>query len=71
MEGDDNAVAASEALVEQQTEARIAGIRAALEAEGEEDCIDCGEEIETARRAAMPSAVRCVGCQGLFERRGK
>lgn len=71
MEDDDNAVAASEAIIEQQTEAAIAEIRAALQGEGAEDCIDCGEEIEAARRAAMPSAVRCVGCQGKYERRGK
>ena len=32
------------------------------------DCIDCGERIDKARRVAVPSAVRCVGCQGKHER---
>jgi phage/conjugal plasmid C-4 type zinc finger TraR family protein len=71
MEDDDNAVAASEALIERQTETAIAGIRASLEEAGTDACIVCGEEIEEARREALPSATRCVGCQGLFERRGK
>lgn len=71
MEDDDNVVAASEAIVEQQTEAAIAEIRATLQGEGAKDCIDCGDEIEAARREAMPSAVRCVRCQDQYERRGK
>lgn len=33
------------------------------------NCIDCGEEIEPARRKAKPDAVRCVDCQGKWERR--
>jgi phage/conjugal plasmid C-4 type zinc finger TraR family protein len=32
-------------------------------------CIDCGEEIETARLHALPYAVRCVDCQAKKERR--
>lgn len=32
-------------------------------------CRDCGEEIETARLAVMPFAVRCTQCQGIKERR--
>ena len=32
------------------------------------DCIDCGNEIPPARRAAYPAAVRCAGCQGLAEK---
>lgn len=68
---DDQAVVVSEAIVAQQTEAAIAEIRATLRGEGAEDCIECWEEIEAARRAAMPSAVRCVRCQDQYERRGK
>jgi phage/conjugal plasmid C-4 type zinc finger TraR family protein len=71
VEGDDNVVAAAEATVARQTDTTIAGIRARLDAPGSADCRDCGEEIEPARRAALPSATRCVACQGLSERRGK
>jgi phage/conjugal plasmid C-4 type zinc finger TraR family protein len=32
-------------------------------------CLGCGEEIEPARRAALPSALRCLECQEALERR--
>ena len=32
-----------------------------------ERCLDCGGPILLARRAAVPGAVRCVGCQRRFE----
>jgi RNA polymerase-binding protein DksA len=31
-------------------------------------CIDCGDEIEYARLGAMPTARRCLVCQGQHER---
>lgn len=71
MEDDDNVVEAAEAAIARQTETTIAGIRAGLDTPGTEECRDCGDEIEDARRKAMPSATRCVGCQAKFERRGK
>jgi len=30
-------------------------------------CHDCGERIGAQRRAALPSAVRCVRCQAAWE----
>ena len=30
-------------------------------------CHDCGERIGAERLAALPSAVRCVGCQAAWE----
>ncbi|MGL4829884.1 MAG: TraR/DksA family transcriptional regulator [Vibrio sp.] len=37
-------------------------------AEGEDrDCVDCGVAIPQKRIQAMPSAVRCVGCQSKKE----
>ncbi|WP_431511629.1 TraR/DksA family transcriptional regulator [Variovorax sp. DAIF25] len=36
---------------------------------GRDDCEDCGEDIPPARRVAAPSAIRCVACQALHERR--
>lgn len=31
-------------------------------------CQDCGRAIPAARRAALPGALRCIGCQDDFER---
>ena len=59
-----------DAACEEETATReraIAASRAALLGEGAAECIDCGEDIPAPRRAAMPSARRCVGCQTRFE----
>lgn len=32
-------------------------------------CTDCGEAIEPARIQLFPYALRCVGCQTVFERK--
>ncbi|MBI1407313.1 MAG: TraR/DksA family transcriptional regulator [Caulobacter sp.] len=32
------------------------------------DCLGCGDEIDSERRAAIPSALRCLTCQEAFER---
>lgn len=60
-------IEAAERNVALQTDAAIAGIRATLQGEGDEDCEDCGEPIGARRRAALPSATRCIGCQSTFE----
>jgi len=31
-------------------------------------CIDCGEEISAKRLAARLTALRCIGCQDIYER---
>lgn len=49
-------------------ERAIAAARGCLAGEGSDLCADCGEEIPEARRRALPSATRCVGCQSGFER---
>ncbi|MFN3990038.1 MAG: TraR/DksA C4-type zinc finger protein [Erythrobacter sp.] len=49
-------------------EAAVARIRNNLAGLGEQFCITCGDRIEEERRAALPSAKRCVGCQEQFER---
>lgn len=41
---------------------------ARLEAAGADRCADCDDEIPAARRAALPSAMRCVNCQAWAER---
>ncbi|WP_072281626.1 TraR/DksA C4-type zinc finger protein [Rappaport israeli] len=37
--------------------------------QGTTECIDCDEPIPAARRAANPSAQRCIDCQTDFERK--
>jgi phage/conjugal plasmid C-4 type zinc finger TraR family protein len=44
-----------------------ANARAALSGSGQPYCDDCGEQIEAARRLAIPSAMRCVHCQSAHE----
>ena len=47
----------------------VAMVRERLQGQGAEFCADCDVEIPDARRKAYPSAVRCVDCQSLRERR--
>jgi len=55
-------------LADQEAAAGVAAASAALEGEGRRECLDCSNEIEAARRQALPSAKRCVSCQDAFER---
>lgn len=48
----------------------IARAKAALAGDGADMCQDCDQPIPAARRAALPSATRCVGCQTAYERPG-
>lgn len=55
-----------------EEEVRIGGValvQARLQGQGAEHCEDCGLMIPHARRKAYPSAVCCVECQGIRERR--
>ncbi len=64
-------IEAAAAAVSQQTDEAIAGIRAQLSERrvaGADECVDCGGEIGAARRAALPSARRCIACQRAVER---
>lgn len=47
----------------------VAMVRERLQGQGAEFCADCDEPIPAARRKAYPSAVCCVECQSLRERR--
>lgn len=44
-------------------------VKETLAAAGAAECIGCGDDIELARRAALPSARRCITCQDRVERR--
>jgi RNA polymerase-binding transcription factor DksA len=68
MRATERMIEASEAMVERERDDEIARIRAMLAEEGEDFCIDCDEPIGAERKAALPSAERCIGCQGHFER---
>ncbi len=61
-------IEAAEANVARERDSQIARIRADRAAEGEDICIDCDEPISAARKAALPSAERCIDCQTIFER---
>jgi phage/conjugal plasmid C-4 type zinc finger TraR family protein len=69
MQSEERSIESSEQVGALMRDTLIAGIRAGLTTHGRSDCISCGEDIEAARRAALPSAVRCVRCQSLFESR--
>jgi phage/conjugal plasmid C-4 type zinc finger TraR family protein len=56
-------------LIERAQAAGIARAAEALAEAGTRDCIGCGEEIEASRRAALPSARRCIDCQSRVEKR--
>lgn len=55
-------------LTEAERDEGVRRARAGLAGDGAEECAGCGEEIDPARRAAMPSATRCIVCQGRVER---
>lgn len=55
----------------QAAEERTAAIRASLQGEGQGWCEECGVDIPEARRAAMPSAIRCAPCQEIAEAKGR
>lgn len=67
MHASERMIAATEAAVAHEAACGIAGVRARLLGHGAAACIDCGDAIERARRAAMPNARRCVDCQGVYE----
>lgn len=64
----DRMIEAAEATVQRETDEEIARIRAELAEEGEDFCIDCDDAIDPRRKAAMPSAERCIHCQQAYER---
>lgn len=58
----------AEAFEQLSEDAAVARIRNNLVGLGEEFCLSCGERIEEARRAALPSAKRCIVCQEKLEK---
>lgn len=56
-------------LTEAERSEGVRRVQATLDEAGATECIGCGEPIEPARRAALPSARRCTPCQERVERR--
>ena len=69
MESTERQIEAAEAMVARERDQAVARIREGLCLKGDEFCIGCGEPIEPARRAALPSALRCIECQRAHERK--
>ena len=67
MQGSERAIEAALDAVDAARDREVARIRTAVSLKGDEFCQDCGEPIGARRRAAMPSATRCVKCQGARE----
>lgn len=68
MEVTERHIESSAAMVEAEQAQAIARIHAELDQPGEADCIDCGQAIPAKRRAALPSARRCIACQTTSEK---
>ena len=59
----------AQAVDEQLREAALSARQASQTREpGTMECIDCGDEIPTLRRQAMPSCRRCIDCQNDYEK---
>jgi RNA polymerase-binding transcription factor DksA len=63
------AIELAEQRAEQERDAAVSRSIAALSSAGTPDCVDCREPIDPARKAALPSAERCIHCQSRRERR--
>lgn len=59
----------AESRVAAETHVMVTRLRGNLKPSAISDCLDCGEEIEPARKKALPSARRCISCQSRKERR--
>ena len=64
-------IEAAAEMVEKERDDEVARIQAALAEEGEDFCIECDDPISAARKAALPSAERCIHCQEQFERNAR
>jgi len=70
-EGNERLLEAASEFDERRRELAIKRIREEPTLKGDEFCRACGDPIEIARRAALPSATRCVDCQAAHERRSR
>ncbi len=71
MEGNERLLEAADLAISAQRDREVDRIRRELEMDGDEECRDCCEPIDVARRIALPSARRCVECQAKHERKAR
>jgi DnaK suppressor protein len=58
-----------EMLRDQEELTDIAAVRERIAAGTYGECVDCGQEIRFERLNAQPTAIRCVGCQEIYEKK--
>ncbi len=68
MEGGNKGHDLADLRAEQEREAGILDAHNALQQSGFAICVSCGDDIDEDRRAALPSAKRCLECQVRLER---
>jgi phage/conjugal plasmid C-4 type zinc finger TraR family protein len=68
METSERAIELAERFEAEERARKVAAISGSLTGAGEKYCKSCGDPIAQARRAALPSATRCVECQEHHER---
>lgn len=68
---DENYLEQAAALAQAQRDLAVDLAHAQVDGLGRETCEDCDAVIPAARRQALPSAIRCIACQTLFERAKK
>ncbi len=61
------AIEHAQEMVALERDMAVKAVSRALAQPGAADCSDCGEEISEERRAAMPSARRCITCESRRE----
>ncbi|MER9851779.1 TraR/DksA C4-type zinc finger protein [Mesorhizobium sp. M0106] len=75
MTAGNTAIDLAERRIEQEREAGVrriqAAIRAQYQAEEVSPFCECGERIPDARRHAMPRATRCIDCETFIERQSR
>ncbi|RIA44061.1 TraR/DksA family transcriptional regulator [Hephaestia caeni] len=49
--------------IEEERDAGVERVRRRIARTGRAHCLNCGDGIEPARRAALTSAIRCVECE--------
>jgi phage/conjugal plasmid C-4 type zinc finger TraR family protein len=56
------------ALEQSRRDDGLQAARRSLQGKGKARCEDCSEPIPRERRKASPNAIRCIGCQTIFEK---
>ncbi len=65
---DERFIEYAERSVDAERDSAVRRACSTVASDGREDCVDCGEVLNPARRAAAPFAVRCLECQQANER---